>query len=71
MRTNRLANKVQAEWAGLDDFGDAMRHAEWNRQMAVEIGSVRAWVYGTGHEITGWFDQGDLDAMRMDLQARD
>ncbi len=67
-RATEIADIVRKQYIGVDDFNDAMRHAEWNRWMASEIGPFRAWLYGTGHEIAGWFDQGDLAAMAMDLQ---
>jgi len=63
-----IAHRVEEQYTGIDDFGDAMRHAEWSRQMTREIGLFRAWLYGTGHEMTGWFSQGNFEAMFMDLQ---
>lgn len=33
--------------------GDAMRHAEWSRRMAEELGSGTSWLFGLGHEIDG------------------
>ena len=31
--------------------GDAMRHAEWSRRMAEELCSIKAWSFGTAHEV--------------------
>ena len=64
-----IADEVHGKFAGQDNMTDAMRHAEWNRRMAAEIGQFRAFAYGTGHEIDNYFSDGDeVYAGRMDLR---
>ena len=52
-----LANesKKDAENSGLPGLGnglaDAYRHCLWSCRMTYELGSLDAWLYGTGHEV--------------------
>ncbi len=67
-QAKQIASEMLDAHPGVDDMGDARRHAEWSRRMTSEIGRGRAWLYGTGWEIKGWFEEGDLEATMMDLE---
>ena len=47
--------------------GDAMRHAEWSRRMAQEIGPVTSWAVGVGHEVEGLFKGQPWGEAMMDI----
>ena len=47
--------------------GDAMRHAEWSRRMAEEIGPVTSWAVGVGHEVEGLFKGQPWGEAMMDI----
>jgi len=72
-RARAMGNEVSGQHKGLNNLQDAMRHAEWNRRMANEIGPFTAWSMGVGNEIAGMGrsimkgEPIDWAAVKMDL----
>jgi hypothetical protein len=54
-RAGQIGDEVRAEIHGHNDLGDAMRHAEWNRRMQIELGTLTALLAGYGHELENLF----------------
>ena len=50
-----------------NNSGDAMRHAEWSRRMAEEIGPVTSWIAGTANEAKGLLHGQPWGEAMMDL----
>ncbi|VAX13117.1 hypothetical protein MNBD_GAMMA24-610, partial [hydrothermal vent metagenome] len=50
-----------------NDFGDAMRHAEWNRRTVEETNVFTAWVAGVGHELDNLVNGGPWRESMMDI----
>ncbi|TDT92002.1 RHS repeat domain-containing protein [Pseudodesulfovibrio indicus] len=69
-RANEIADEEVAKRGvgNHNNEGDAMRHAEWSKRMAEELGGGTSWLFGVGHEIDGLInsDQPWGEAM-MDL----
>jgi RHS repeat-associated protein len=66
-RAEAIAREELAIHQGHNNSDDAMRHAEWSQRMTDELGGGYAWLFGTGHEITGTLQGQPLDEMLMDL----
>ncbi|MBN1493422.1 MAG: RHS repeat-associated core domain-containing protein, partial [Candidatus Omnitrophica bacterium] len=62
-----IARRLLKEFNTHNDIGDALRHAEWSRQMAAEINQLTAYVVGVGHEIENMIQGQPINEMRMDL----
>ncbi len=67
-RAKEIAREVEAKYPDShNDFGDAMRHAEWSQRMTSEINGFTAWAAGTGHEIEGMCKGQPMSEAIMDL----
>jgi len=55
-RAREIGDEVRAEFHGHNDLCDAMRHAEWNRRMQIELGTMTAFLAGYGHEPENFYD---------------
>jgi RHS repeat-associated protein len=66
-RAQEIAREELARHRGHNNCDDATRHVEWSQRMTQELGIGYAWLFGTGHEITGLLQGQPLDEMRMDL----
>lgn len=64
----RIANEEKARHVGHhNDARDALRHAEWSRRMADEVGPVFSTVVGVEHELEGLMRFQPLSESVMDM----
>jgi RHS repeat-associated protein len=69
-RAKEIADEESSKHRGHNDCDDAMRHADWSKRMAEELGKGYANLFGTGHEIAGMMNINNhqpLNEMMMDL----
>jgi hypothetical protein len=65
---NAIADEEMARHVGHhNDHGDALRHAEWSRRMADEVGPTFSMAAGIAHEIEGASRGQPLSEAVMDL----
>lgn len=66
-RALQIAEEELRKRRGHNDCEDAMRHANWNKRMAEELGYWYALLFGAGHELEGLFQGQPFQELRMDL----